>query len=278
MEALVEWVIKEIERRFYVTGEESNVISLANRIQIQWRKWPNNEPWRTIFDRLLLNTEDRFELSETVDILMEMLNLDKDRSGTHGIVTLAYIPTFSVLFDVKNDVIREYFVHLQDKSLASALKAWGGEQVTQHIYSTMFTTASNMIRLETERRRWPSEDFTDVSSYEELYSQLDRHSEQSIVVCDNVTANDILARKPQALKLHLEKLDYPNPMPIGLGFDVTDREWGLVLQAAMEKVVVDSREEVKASLASFVRALEQIDGVPAGALQSRYQEVADGIA
>jgi hypothetical protein len=242
---------------------------------VDFQRWPSGERWLDVFERLLLRAEKGKSRKEkgprhTIDICFEVVYINNRRLNTFSIIELARLHTFSVVYHQDNARIRRYFRSNKanaDLSIEKALRSWKRmRDPVLHILAPVANVAGDLMADYVTGGRWVADNYHLIDDLEQLRRWLDQ-PDKFVVICDNVTAMDLV---PQAKSLgHVlvqSRLLYPEPISVGLAFDVSDPLWGAILNEALERVVASTKADVKDTLRQFTIELEAIDANPSGIL------------
>jgi hypothetical protein len=262
---------------------------------LEWahRSWWKGAKWTEVIESVTL-LDFMTRPDEANDVCFEMFYIDRERRAKYGLVSFASLKTFSVLYHKNNAVVREVleidglksrktptqFFSYSSPDIATFLRrVQRAQNSPQVIFIPVFDLAGEVINKLIKDRVWETDHRRRVDGAHELLEELDRHQLDAIVVCDNVTANDLWKRS-QSRRVYLEsvRFSYPEASPVGLVFDDLDQEWGDILHEAFERLVADSDPAVQASLREHITRLIAMDAEPSDVLKRVLQSAAKDAA
>lgn len=230
--------------------------------------WDEHPFWSHIYNRLLVHGADD---TPRLDLCFEMYYVNPDRHANFEIVEFGHLQSFAVVYAEENEIVSGLFEMKTTRGGAGPVLDFGSTewqdvgaflQAVENAKSTRRQTihtlydhaAGDLISKHVSDRKWDWKRFLYKNDAEELLEVFKTEPGRQIVICDNVQANDILAR---ANRLSLTKghIRYPVPLPIGVAYDRNDRIWGDHLSEAFSRVLANPTPEVRSSLVGLVDRL-----------------------
>ena len=242
-------------------------------------KWPD-ETFQQIFKRLQLASGQALGIQNCAELCCEMFYASETRSPVYRIVEVGQLSSFSIVYDERNETVSGYFnpgkfkiPDLSFDAVLSRLKAasLASAASSQTIFTPIYTIAAQIVEDKVSSQRWNADGIRIYDRASSLFTHLKSDRSTSVVVCDNVTANDLVAsQKTHDLRLRASRIRYPSPVTIGLAYDATDPLWGDILREAWTAVVIDSNPEVRKSLRKVIDQIIALNGRPVGALAKAF--------
>lgn len=229
-----------------------------------FKPWPTGVKWGDIFDRVRIGrADDPEDPLPTTDICFEMFYIDDSRSNRFDVVQLGKLKTFSVLFHQSNHKIRRILDEINSKEgkLSDIRRFLGQVKALDEpyidIYCLIWNVAGDVVRERAWRGDWDLQRLRLQDSPTDIVRVIENSPQSAIVICDNVTANDMLGRSDRPLDTR--RLRYPEPISVGLVVDASDGLWSDILYKALGNIAMDPDPALKASLRKHLVDLGSID-------------------
>jgi len=256
---------------------------LSSPPSVTMQDWPTGETWDTVFDRMRIREVNEMETRHPIDICFETLYQSDFRKTKFGIIDLGKLRSGRILYHENNTAIHSVFDRLTDEALKKdADKAEAAtpanlfyrtfelirsvHETQKHSHQTMIVAVGTMaedisnhlIALD----RWGPHYRQQVSKSVDIVEALKHHQADRFVYCDNVIANDLIARwrdDTMGGDLHAQPFAYMKPIPLGIAYDAQDAEWGGILREAIDRSRMSSSKGVQQSWKETLNDLQSID-------------------